>query len=158
MVRPEEVKVLKAMKEAKTAEQMTRSWSAQRPGDKPGSASQDLDLYIRRKPEMVYTYAHNQLTQMVERGILDPKTRYLIILACYMMENHWNGMLPQCCNAKAAGATEEEIMEVAFLACYAASKAKNVDTCQALAKVFENPAFKKIQKLTKTQRLPLAKC
>ena len=111
MVRPQEVKVLKAMKEAKTAEEMTRSWMTQRP-DYAGSPSGGFDFYIKRKPEMVSTYAHNQLTQMIERGILDPKTRYLVILACYMMANHWEGLLPQCCNAKAAGATEEEILEV----------------------------------------------
>jgi alkylhydroperoxidase/carboxymuconolactone decarboxylase family protein YurZ len=148
MVRPEEVKVLKAMKEAKTAEQMTRSWLNQRPGYE-GSPTGGFDFYIKRKPEMVYTYAHNQLTQMVERGILDPKTRYLVILACYMMANHWEGLLPQCCNAKAAGATEEEILEVAFLVCYAVGKAKNADTSQALARVLENPIFKKVQKLSK---------
>ena len=94
-----------------------------------------------------FPYAHNQLTQVLDRGILDPKTRYLIILACYMMEDHWRGLLPQCCNAKAAGATEEEIMETAFLACYAVSKAKMVDTGGALAEVFESPSFKNIQRL-----------
>ena len=148
MVRPEEKKVLKAMKEAKTAEEMTRSWMTQRPGYE-GSPTGGFDFYIKRKPEMVATYAHNQLTQMVERSILDPKTRYLVILACYMMANHWEGLLPQCCNAKSAGATEEEIMEVAFLACYAVGKAKNADTSQALARVLENPIFKKIKRLAK---------
>ena len=95
---------------------------------------------------MVSTFAHNALTQLVDHGILDPKTRYLIILASYMMQEHWEGMLPQCCNAKACGATEEEIMEVAFIACYAAAKAKNVDTSLALSKVFENPVFKDVKK------------
>jgi alkylhydroperoxidase/carboxymuconolactone decarboxylase family protein YurZ len=148
MVRPQEKKVLKAMKEAKTAEEMTRSWLTQRPGYS-GSPGAGFDFYIKRKPEMVATYAHNQLTQMIERGILDPKTRYLVILACYMMANHWEGLLPQCCNAKAAGATEEEILEVAFLACYAVGKAKNADTSQALARALESPVFKKVKKLVK---------
>ena len=141
MVRPEEEKVLKAMKEAKTAEEMTRSWMAQRPGYE-GSPSGGFDFYIKRKPEMISTFAHNQLTQMVDRGILDPKTRYLVILACYLMVEHWDGVFPQCCNAKAAGATEEEIMEVAFLTCYATGKSKMVDTGLALGKAFESPTFK----------------
>jgi alkylhydroperoxidase/carboxymuconolactone decarboxylase family protein YurZ len=147
MVRKGEEKVLKAMKEAKTAEEMVRSWLTQRPGFDWPAGIDPLTLYTKRKPEMVYTYAHNQLTQLVDRGILDPKTRYLVILACYMMEDHWEGVLPQCCNAKAAGATEEEIMEVAFISCYAVGKAKIVDSSSALAKVFEHPAFKNIQKL-----------
>jgi alkylhydroperoxidase/carboxymuconolactone decarboxylase family protein YurZ len=147
MARPEEKEVLKAMKAAKTAAEMTQSWFTQRPGYE-GDAGAGFDFYIKRKPEMVSTYAHNQLTQMVDRGILDPKTRYLCILACYMMANHWGGLMAQCCNAKAAGATEEEILEVAFIVCYAVGKAKNADTSQALAKVLESPTFKKVKKLT----------
>ena len=150
MVKPDEVKVLKAMKEAKTAEEMVSSWYTQRPGCKGGPITGEpdpLELYKKRKPEMVYTYAHNQLTQLLDRGILDPKTRYLVILGCYMAENHWSGVLPQCCNAKAAGATEEEIMEVAHIACYAASKAKVCDSGMTLARVFENPDYKNTKRL-----------
>ena len=146
MVRKGEEKVLKAMKEAKTAEEMTRSWRTQRPGYEGPPRKDPLDFYIKRKPEMVFTYAHNQLTQLVDRGILDPKTRYLVILACYMMENHWHGLLPQCCNAKAAGATEEEIMEVAFIACYAVSKAKMTSSAVALSEVFASPTYKNTRK------------
>ena len=147
MVRKGEEKVLKAMKEAKTAKEMIDSWLTQRPGFDWPAGTDPLVLYVKRKPEMVYTHAHNQLTQLVDRGILDPKTRYLVIIACYMMANHWEGLMPQCCNAKAAGATEEEIMEVAFLVCYTVSKGKNVDTSQVLSKIFDNPTFKKIRKL-----------
>lgn len=145
MAKHGEEKIAKAMKEAKTAAEMYASWGTQRPGFVPPLVN-ELGLYIKRKPEMVSTFAHNALTQLVDRGILDPKTRYLIILACYMMGNHWEGMLPQCCNAKACGATDEEIMEVAFIACYAAAKSKNVDTALALAKVFESPVFKDVKK------------
>ena len=63
---------------------------------------------------MLHTYAQNQLTGLLDRGILDPKTRYLLLVGLYMMNNHWDGVLPQACNAKAAGATDEELMEVAF--------------------------------------------
>jgi len=45
-----------------------------------------------------------------------------------MMEGEWGGLLQQCCNAKAAGATEEEIMEVAFIANYSVSKHMLVGT------------------------------
>jgi alkylhydroperoxidase/carboxymuconolactone decarboxylase family protein YurZ len=150
VIRKEEEKVVKAMKEAKTAEEMVKSWYTQRPGfeieDMPVGRD-PLAFYEKRKPEMVFTYAHNQLTQLTARGILDPKTRYLVILGCYMMENHWEGILPQCCNAKAAGATEEEIMEVAHIACYAVSKDKLVNTCEALSKAFGSPSFKKTTRL-----------
>ena len=55
-------------------------------------------------------------------------------------------VINECCNAKAAGATEEEIMEVAHIACYAASKAKLSDSGVALAKVFESPDYKKTRR------------
>ena len=148
MARAEEAKVAKKMKEAKTAEEMVMSWFAQRPGWEGPSGRDPLDLYIKRKPEMVFTYAHNQLAQVVDRGILDPKTRYLAILGMYMMLNHWEGILPQCCNAKAAGATEEEIMEIAFLACYAVGKDKMAGTAIALLNAFENPAFSNTKTMT----------
>jgi alkylhydroperoxidase/carboxymuconolactone decarboxylase family protein YurZ len=140
-----EGKIAKAMKEAKTAAEMYASWGNQRPGFTPPPVN-ELELYITRKPEMVEIFAHKALTHLLDRGVLDPKTRYLVILACYMMADHWEGMLPQCCNAKACGATDEEIMEIAFIACYASAKAKNVDTSLALKKVFDSPVFKNVKK------------
>jgi len=144
--RPEEKKVLKAMKEAKTPEEIIASWFVQRPGYE-GSKDAGFAFWIKRKPEMVSTFAHNQLTQLVERGILDPKTRYLCILGCYMMADHWDGVMAQCCNARAAGATDEEIMEVAFIACYAVGKAKNADTSKALGNVLESATYKNVKPL-----------
>ena len=143
MARTEEKQVVKAMKEAKTARDMVLSWGTQRPGASLEGALNSLRLYIERKPEMIETFAHNQLTQVTDRGILDPKTRYLVILGIYMALRHWQGVGPQSCNAIAAGCTEEEIMEVAFLADYGASKTMLVESCMALADVFESPMFKK---------------
>ena len=65
-----------------------------------------------------------------------------------MMDNHWQGLLPQVYNAKAAGATEEEIMEVAAVMAYAKAKMNMVDTCAAMTEAFANPAFKSIIRLT----------
>ena len=147
MARPEEAKVVKAMKEAETAKDMVMSWATQRPGASMEGALNGLRLYLEKKPEMVHTFAHNQLTQVVDRGILDPKTRYLVILGIYMAHRHWRGLMPQCCNAKAAGCTDEEIMEVAFLADYGASKTWLVESGEALAEVLESPVYKRIEKL-----------
>lgn len=147
MARPKEVKVAKAMKEAKTARDMVLSWATQRPGASMEGALKGLRLYLERKPEMVETFAHNALTQVVDRGILDRKTRYLVILAVYMALRHWRGITPQCCNAKAAGCTDEEIMEVAFLADYGVSKTMLVESGEVLAEVFESPMYKRIKKL-----------
>ncbi|MBI4329648.1 MAG: hypothetical protein HY673_00020 [Chloroflexi bacterium] len=144
--RPEERKVLKAMKAAKTGKEMRTSWHAQRPGFHDPAGPSSLDLYTERKPEMIRTFAHDALTQLVERGILDPKTRYLVIIGCYIMEGEWGGLLQQCCNARAAGASDEEIMEVAFIANYAVSKHVLVGSSGALQKAFNDPIFKSIKK------------
>lgn len=149
MPRPEEVEVVKAMKAAKTAEEILESWTTQRPGYGKPPDDPTLDFYKDHKPEMLSTFAHNQLTQLLDRGVLDPKTRYLILIACYMMVNHWDGVLPQACNAKAAGATDEEIMEVAFCACYAVGKAKMQESGACLKRVFDSPTFQNIQPLKK---------
>ena len=68
-----------------------------------------------------------------------------------MMLGMWEGLLKMCSNAKAAGATEEEIMEVAFIANYSVSKNMLTGTGGALRKVFANPIFKNIKKLEKVK-------
>jgi alkylhydroperoxidase/carboxymuconolactone decarboxylase family protein YurZ len=98
---------------------------------------------------MLHTYAQNPLTQLLDRGILDPKTRYLLLVGLYMMNDHWDGVLPQACNAKAAGATDEEIMEVAFCVCYSVGKAKMQESGACLGTVFGNDMYKGIATLKK---------
>jgi alkylhydroperoxidase/carboxymuconolactone decarboxylase family protein YurZ len=146
MVIKEDAEVLKAMKAAKTGEEMVLSWMSQAPGRDKKKDLESLRLFIEKKPEMIQAYAHNQLTQITDRGILDRKTRYLVIIGIYISQRHWRGLLPQCCNARAAGATDEEILEVAFLANYGASKTWLVEQAEALAEVFENPTFQAIKK------------
>ena len=148
MPRPEEVEVVKAFKAAVTGEEILASWALQRPGYKPGDKGDpSLDFWVKNRPDMLHTFAQNQLTGLLDRGILDPKTRYLLLVGLYMMNNHWDGVLPQACNAKAAGATEEEIMEVAFCVCYSVGKAKMQESGQCLGEVFANPMFKSIKPL-----------
>lgn len=149
MPRPEEVEVVEAMKAAKTGEEILASWAKQRPGYGKPPDDPTLDFWVDNKPEMLFTFAQNQLTQLLDRGILDPKTRYLILVACYMMANHWKGVLPQACNAKAAGASDEELMEVAFCACYSVGKAKMQESGACLAKIFSSPTFQSIDRLAK---------
>jgi len=145
MARPDEIEVVKRMKEAKTGEDMVNSWIGQAPGRDKREAADSLRLYLERKPEMIETFAHSQLTQVTDRGILDRKTRYLITIGIYMALRHWRGLLPQCSNAKAAGCTDEEIMEVAFLANYGVSKTMLIEGGEALANVFEDPAYQQIE-------------
>lgn len=144
MTRPDEMEVVKAMKQASTAREKVLSWGTQRPASGVESALHALRAYLDRKPEMIETFAHNQLTQTTERGILDKKTRYLVLLGIYMSLRHWQGINAQCCNARSAGCSEEEILEVAFLANYGASKMMLVESSMALANVFEGQPYKSL--------------
>ena len=158
MPRPEEKQVAEAMKNAVTGQEILESWAMQRPGYKPGAKGDpSLDFWVEHKvdadgrPVMLHTFAQNQLSQLLDRGILDPKTRYLLLVGLYMMNNHWDGVLPQACNARAAGATEEELMEVAFCVCYSVGKAKLQESGQCLDSVFNNATFQAIAPLKKDQ-------
>jgi hypothetical protein len=92
---------------AASNEEILASWAKQRPGYKPGDKGDpSLDFWVKNRPDMLQTYAQNQLTGLLDRGILDPKTRYLLLVGLYMMNNHWD-VLPQACNAKAAGHRQE---------------------------------------------------
>ena len=137
------------MKAAVTGEEILASWAKQRPGYGKPADDPTLDFWVENKVEMLHTFAQNQLTQLLDRGILDPKTRYLLLVGMYMMNSHWEGVLPQACNAKAAGASDEEIMEVAFCACYSVGKAMMQESGACLAKVFASPTFKAISPLKK---------
>jgi alkylhydroperoxidase/carboxymuconolactone decarboxylase family protein YurZ len=150
MPRPEEVEVVKAMKAAKTGEEVLASWAMQRPGYKAGGGGDpSLDFWVKNRPDMLFTFAQNQLSGLLDRGILDPKTRYLLLVGLYMMNSHYDGVLPQACNAKAAGATEEDLMEVAFCVCYSVGKAKLQETGACLDTVFNNKMFQEITPLKK---------
>ena len=146
MARPEEVPISNRMKKAKTARDMIQSWATQAAGRDMQETLDGLRLYIEKKPEMIETFAHNALSQILDRGILDPKTRYLVLLGIYMALRHWPGISPQCCNAKASGCTDEEILEVAFLTNYAVSKSMMSESGITLSQVFESPMYQKIQK------------
>lgn len=144
MARPEYEAVVRAMKQATNGQEAMSAWFGLRPsGDAsappPGPSS--LSFYAEQKPEMIAN-ANRLYTEILDRGILDPKTLFLVIISCYMMNEHWEGVLPQCCNAKAAGASDAEIMEVAAVMAYAKVKMNAVDTAVALQKALESEVYR----------------
>ena len=138
MARPEDEKIVKAMKEAKTAREMVLSWGTQAPGRDMQRSLDAFKLFVDRKPEMIETFAKNPLTQVIDRGILDRKTRCLVLLGIVMAMESKSGIIPQYNNAKAAGCTEEEVMEVAFLVTYQACKDMMGFLSPALAEAFKS--------------------
>ena len=137
MARTEEVDIVKAMKEAKTAYEMVMSWGTQAPGRDMERTLKAFQLWVDRKPEMMEVFAQNILWRVIDRGILDGKTRSLILLGMTMAMGSKEGVITQCANAKGAGCSEEEIMEIAYLACYMACKDRLATTCDALTEAFK---------------------
>ena len=140
-------KVAKGMREAldKGPAAIVESWLLQRPGAEKFKG--EGPVLWNQKPEMVRRHVGEILADLVEEEILEPKTRYLIILACYMMIGHWQGLMPQMSNAKAAGATEKEMMAVANICCYAAAKDMLTHSWKYMNEVLESDQFKAIQVL-----------
>jgi alkylhydroperoxidase/carboxymuconolactone decarboxylase family protein YurZ len=147
MAKGEYIKVVKAMKNAKTAEEKIRSWATQGDGKDP---NRDLGLFrfwAKRKPEMIETFAHNILWQGIDNDVLDPKTRTLCTLAIAMALKSRDGVIAQSGNAMGAGATEEEIMQLAWLACYQSAKGMMAFTCDAIDEAFKvNAKVKPLKK------------
>jgi len=146
MARPEEAKAVKAMKEAKTARDMVMSWGAQTPGRDMEHTLELFKLYVERKPEMIEVFCHTPTMQPADRGILDRKTRELVLLGILMAMGSKEGIFAHIANGKAAGCTEEEMMEVAYLAAYQACKNNVAMTCEALTEGFAKTANVQVYK------------
>jgi alkylhydroperoxidase/carboxymuconolactone decarboxylase family protein YurZ len=131
---------VKAMKEAKTPLEMIHSWTTQGEGKTPERDLNHFKFWAERKPEMIETFAHNILWKGIDRGILDAKTRTLATLATSMAIGSLEGVIAQTANAKGAGATEDEIMEIAWAVCYQVAKSKMAFIGEALQKAFEAAA------------------
>ncbi|MFC1929948.1 hypothetical protein ACFLW6_03705 [Chloroflexota bacterium] len=77
MARPEEVKAVEAFKRAKTGEEMVMSWAYQSPGRNIEPVVEAFRLLIDRRPDIIETWSHRPLQDIMDRGILDRKTRSL---------------------------------------------------------------------------------
>ena len=140
MARKEETNAVKVMKEAKTAEEMVRSWGAQTPGRDMERTLELFKLYVERKPEMIRVFCHTPTMEPTDRGIMDRKTRELVLLGILMAIGSKEGILAHIANGRAAGCTEEEMLEVAYLAAYQAGKTSVAITCEALTDGFAKTA------------------
>jgi len=136
MARKEEAKAVKAFKDAKTGEEMVRSWASQTPGRNVDALVEQYRVFIDKRPDLI-EIAHRQLQNVMDRGILDRKTRELCLIAILLTLEWEPGVVAHIANAKAGGVTEEEILEVAALVCYEATKHASITTSKALKAGFE---------------------
>ena len=73
----------------------------------------------------------------MDRGILDRKTRELIMIGMLLVMKDFDGVQAHVANAKAAGVTEEEFAAVIEIACYEASKTQCIAALVAMQRAWE---------------------
>ncbi|MFC1980164.1 carboxymuconolactone decarboxylase family protein [Chloroflexota bacterium] len=131
------------MKDAKTAEEMVDSWRDELlPGGNIDGSKQRFKVYIDEKPEIIEDIAHRPMVKILERDILDPKTRELVVIGMLAMVKS-PGIILHVQAALQAGCTKEEVMEVIYLSGYQSGKC-NV----AAVGEFLTEGFKQAEKLS----------
>lgn len=118
MARPEEVKGVAAFRKAKTGKEMIRSWACQTPGRKTDELEEALSRMCEKRPDLIEHYAQKPLADLMDRGILNRKTREMLMIATLMAMGDAIGVVAHVQNAVAAGVTEEELWEVVAVVMY----------------------------------------
>jgi alkylhydroperoxidase/carboxymuconolactone decarboxylase family protein YurZ len=140
MARPEEVKSVKAFRAAKTGDEMIRSWASQTPGRNTDGLVEAMRYVSEQRPELIKHYAQDPLADLMDRGILDRKTREMIMIGVLMERRDQLGVTAHVENALAGGVTEKELQEVAAIVIYEAGK------CALAAMVMLDQALKTAKK------------
>ncbi len=122
-------KIIKGMKAARTAQEMVDSWDACMEGGQSVQMKERWNFYSAWQPELIEVHAHKPFLRMMERGVLEPKTRELIMLGMLAVLGSSGGVLWHTRAALAAGCTPEEIMEIPLMSVYILGKA-NMSTIQ----------------------------
>ena len=136
MARMEESQAVKAFRDAKTGKEKVYSWGSQTPGRDMGGLYQVLKLFADKAPWLIDTYAHNPLADLMDRGVLDRKTREMILIGMMLVMREPAGVIAHVANGLAAGLTEEEIIAVAECACYEGGKPMVVACSEMLTNAF----------------------
>ena len=137
MARPEEAKAVKAFRDAKTGKEMVYAWGAQSPGRSMEGLYQILKLFADKAPWLIDNFGHKPLADIMDRGVLDRKTRELVIIGMMLITKETGGVIAHVANGLAAGITEEEIIAVAECACYEGGKPMLVACSEMLTTAFE---------------------
>ena len=120
--RKDEIKVMEAFRNGKKGADIIRAWVAGTPGGKVDHIETALDRMLKKRPDLLYYYANEPYAAFIERGILDRKTRELIMLGVLMTLEDALGVDLHVSMGIGAGATEEEMWEVAAIVVYEKTK------------------------------------
>ena len=107
-----------SMKDAKTGQEMLDSWQELVGDGDIEDIKQVFQVYADKMPEILKNFTHQPLVESLERGVLDPKTRELVLVGMLAAMQCGPGLIFHIQGAVKEGATEEEIMEVIYLSAY----------------------------------------
>jgi alkylhydroperoxidase/carboxymuconolactone decarboxylase family protein YurZ len=144
---------LKAYKAAKSPQAMVESWGLIQ-GGKADVFHKLYGVYEEKAPhlDIIKTFVHQPEIEMMERRILDPKSKELARLALALDSADTALVTLQVVAAKQRGATDEEIMDTVYLTAYSARKNAVAKLGQAL-----HNGFKMAEEMKIKEKLEAAK-
>jgi AhpD family alkylhydroperoxidase len=106
------------MKDAKTGPEMLDSWQELVGDGDIEDIKRVFQVYADRMPSILEHFTQKPLVESLERGVLDAKTRELVLVGMLAAMQCGPGLVFHIQGAVHAGATVAEIMEVIFLSAY----------------------------------------
>jgi len=121
------------MKDAKTGQEMLDSWQELVGDGDIEDIKQVFKVYVDKMPDIIKNFTQQPLVESLERDVLDPKTRELVLVGMLAAMQCGPGLIFHIQGAVKEGATEEEIMEVIYLSCYEQCKVNAAALGQSVA-------------------------
>lgn len=118
MTSKREKKQAKALREATSGQAMLDSWQTLVGDGDIDDIKKVFQVYADKMPELLSYYTQQPLASSLDRGVLDPKTRELVLVGMLAAMQCGPGVVFHIQGAIHEGATEAEIMEVIFLSSY----------------------------------------
>lgn len=118
MTSKREKKQAEAIRNAGTGQEMLDSWQTLVGDGNIDDIKGVFQVYADKMPELLRYYTQQPLASSLDRGVLDPKTRELVLVGMLAAMQCGPGVVFHIQGAVHEGATEEEIMEVIFLSSY----------------------------------------
>jgi AhpD family alkylhydroperoxidase len=122
-----------SMKDAKTGQEMLDSWQELVGDGDIEDIKQVFQVYVDKMPDILKNFTQQPLVESLERGVLDPKTRELVLVGMLAAMQCGPGLVFHIQGAVKEGASEAEIMEVIYLSCYQQCKVHAAALGQSLA-------------------------
>jgi len=107
-----------AIRNAKTGKEMLDSWQSLVGDGDIDDIKQVFNVYAEKLPQMLEHFTQRPLADSLERGVLDPKTRELVLVGMLAAMQCGPGLVFHIQGAVHEGASVEEIMEVIYLSAY----------------------------------------